>query len=66
LEIIGSTNDTKFFENPALPPGFDNFKEEPTISGGAEGALDPELKQPAIPIPPPRYISNTMFRSPMG
>ncbi|KAJ5407672.1 hypothetical protein N7509_001555 [Penicillium cosmopolitanum] len=56
LEIIGSSNDTKFFENPALPPAFDNFKEEPTISGGADGALDPELKQPNIPIPYPRPV----------
>lgn len=56
MEIIGSSNDTKFFENPALPPEFDNFKEEPTISGGADGALDPELKQPVVEAPAPRYV----------
>ncbi|KAJ5541865.1 hypothetical protein N7461_007868 [Penicillium sp. DV-2018c] len=54
LEIIGSTNDTKHFEDPALPPSFENFKEEPTISGGTDGALDPELKQPKIDPPAPR------------
>ncbi|KAJ5375867.1 hypothetical protein N7517_007873 [Penicillium concentricum] len=46
LEIIGSSNDTKHFINPATPPVFLNFKKEPTITGGADGALDPELKQP--------------------
>lgn len=54
LEIIGSSNDTKFFENPAKPPSFENFKPEPTISGGADGALDPELKQPKTEPPAPR------------
>lgn len=51
LEIIGSSNDTKHFENPALPPSFENFKKEPTISGGADGAFDPELKQPNVDPP---------------
>lgn len=54
LEIIGSSNDTKYFENPALPPAFENFTPEPTISGGADGALDPELKQPKVEPPAPR------------
>lgn len=54
LEIIGSSNDTKFFENPAIPPSFENFKPEPTISGGADGAIDPELKQPKVEPPAPR------------
>ncbi|KAJ5780085.1 hypothetical protein N7457_005245 [Penicillium paradoxum] len=54
LEIIGSSNDTKHFENPAILPSFENFKQEPTISGGADGALDPELKQPKIDPPAPR------------
>ncbi|KAJ5253116.1 hypothetical protein N7489_003526 [Penicillium chrysogenum] len=52
LEIIGSSNDTKHFTNPATPPAFENFKKEPTITGGADGALDPELKQPKIDPPP--------------
>ncbi|KAJ6105130.1 hypothetical protein N7523_010204 [Penicillium sp. IBT 18751x] len=54
LEIIGSSNATKFFENPARPPAFDNFQKEPTITGGADGALDPELKQPKVQPPAPR------------
>ncbi|CAI7654190.1 unnamed protein product [Penicillium glandicola] len=54
LEIIGSSNDTKHFINPATPPAFENFKKEPTITGGADGALDPELKQPKIDPPAPR------------
>ncbi|OQD96201.1 hypothetical protein PENVUL_c096G02586 [Penicillium vulpinum] len=54
LEVIGSSNDTKHFINPASPPAFENFKKEPTISGGADGALDPELKQPKIDAPAPR------------
>ncbi|OQE72152.1 hypothetical protein PENNAL_c0099G10377 [Penicillium nalgiovense] len=47
-------NDTKHFTNPATPPAFRNFKKEPTITGGADGALDAELKQPKIDPPPPR------------
>lgn len=54
LEIIGSSNDTSHFEDPAKPPSFENFKKEPTITGGADGALDPELKQPKIDPPAPR------------
>ncbi|KAJ5200889.1 hypothetical protein N7449_005692 [Penicillium cf. viridicatum] len=54
LEIIGSSNDTKHFTNPAVPPAFENFKKEPTITGGADGALDPELKQAKIDPPAPR------------
>ncbi|KAF3394050.1 Tyrosinase [Penicillium rolfsii] len=54
LEIIGSSNDSKFFDDPAVPPSFENFKPEPTISGGADGALDPELKQPKVEPPAPR------------
>ncbi|KGO40736.1 Concanavalin A-like lectin/glucanases superfamily [Penicillium expansum] len=54
LEIIGSSNDTKHFTNPATPPAFENFKKEPTITGGADGALDPELKQAKIDPPAPR------------
>ncbi|KAJ5173461.1 uncharacterized protein N7500_001392 [Penicillium coprophilum] len=54
LEIIGSSNDTKHFTNPATLPAFENFKKEPTITGGADGALDPELKQPKIDPPAPR------------
>lgn len=49
-----SSNDTKHFTNPATPPAFRNFKKEPTITGGADGALDAELKQPKIDPPPPR------------
>lgn len=58
LEIIGSSNDTKHFESPAVLPSFENFKQEPTITGGADGALDPELKQPKIDPPAPRYVLN--------
>ncbi|KAJ5175788.1 uncharacterized protein N7482_001665 [Penicillium canariense] len=54
LEVIGSSNETKYFENPALPPAFENFKKEPTISGGADGALDLHLKQPMVEPPAPR------------
>ncbi|CAG7938948.1 unnamed protein product [Penicillium olsonii] len=54
LEIIGSSNDTKVFEDPTKPPAFENFKKEPTITGGADGALDPELKQPKIEPPAPQ------------
>ncbi|CAI7673953.1 unnamed protein product [Penicillium viridicatum] len=54
LEIIGSSNDTKHFTNPAIPPAFENFKKEPTITGGADGALDPELKQAKTDPPAPR------------
>ncbi|KAJ5346417.1 hypothetical protein N7541_008899 [Penicillium brevicompactum] len=54
LEIIGSSNDTNHFSDPAKPPAFENFKKEPTITGGADGALDPELKQPKIDPPAPR------------
>ncbi|KAJ5784169.1 uncharacterized protein N7518_009846 [Penicillium psychrosexuale] len=54
LEIIGSSNDTTHFTNPATPPAFENFKQEPTITGGADGALDPELKQTKTDPPAPR------------
>jgi hypothetical protein len=29
LEIIGSSNDTKFFENPAKPPSFETSSQSP-------------------------------------
>ncbi|KAJ5822368.1 Concanavalin A-like lectin/glucanases superfamily [Penicillium robsamsonii] len=54
LEIIGISNDTKHFINPTTPPVFENFKKEPTITGGADGALDPEMKKPKIDLPAPR------------
>lgn len=62
LEIIGSSNDTKHFTNPALPPAFENFKKEPTITGGADGALDPELKQAKIDPPAPRYAPTLQLK----
>jgi hypothetical protein len=60
LEIIGSSNDTNHFKDPALPPLFENFKAEPTITGGGDGALDPELKQPKIDPPAPRFVSGIL------
>ncbi|KAL4861797.1 hypothetical protein BDV12DRAFT_203650 [Aspergillus spectabilis] len=54
LEIIGSTNDATNFRDPTKAPLLENFKEEPTISGGADGALDPSLKQPMTVPPPPK------------
>lgn len=53
LEVIGASNDATHFHDPAKPPLIENFKKEPTISGGADGALDPELKQPVTAPPPP-------------
>jgi tyrosinase len=52
LEIIGSTNDSTVFIDPTKPPKLENFKEEPTISGGPGGALNPGLKQPVTVAPP--------------
>ncbi|KAL4879315.1 hypothetical protein BJY04DRAFT_220171 [Aspergillus karnatakaensis] len=54
LEIIGSTNDATNFRDPTKAPLLENFKEEPTISGGADGALDPSLKQPMTTPPAPK------------
>jgi hypothetical protein len=51
LEIIGSTNDATNFHDPTKAPLLENFQPEPAISGGADGALDPNLKQP-MTIPP--------------
>lgn len=48
LKIIGSSNDTEHFENPALTSAFENFKKELTITGGADGALDPELNNGSL------------------
>lgn len=52
LEIVGSTNDATHFVDPVKAPILENFKPEPTLTGGADGALDPSLKQP-VTIPPP-------------
>jgi hypothetical protein len=52
LEIIGSTNDSTVYNDPTKPPKLENFKEEPTISGGPGGALNPSLKQPVAVAPP--------------
>ncbi|KAJ5646047.1 hypothetical protein N7490_002419 [Penicillium lividum] len=52
LEIIGNTNDSTQFNDPTKAPLLENFKAEPTITGGADGALDPSLKQPVVPLPP--------------
>jgi hypothetical protein len=52
LEIIGSTNDATQFKDATKAPLLENFKKEPSISGGADGALDPSLRQP-MTIPPP-------------
>ncbi|KAL4748038.1 hypothetical protein BDW72DRAFT_196173 [Aspergillus terricola var. indicus] len=54
LEIIGNTNDATNYRDPTKAPLLENFKEEPTISGGADGALDPSLKQPVTIPPPPK------------
>ncbi|KAL2824308.1 hypothetical protein BDW59DRAFT_162646 [Aspergillus cavernicola] len=54
LEIIGSTNDATNYHDPTKAPLLENFKPEPTISGGADGALDPSLKQPMTVPPPPK------------
>ncbi|KAL4915885.1 common central domain of tyrosinase-domain-containing protein [Aspergillus aurantiobrunneus] len=54
LEIIGSTNDATTFHDPAKAPVLENFTEEPAISGGADGALDPSLKQPMTVPPAPK------------
>jgi hypothetical protein len=54
LEIIGNTNDATNYRDPTKAPLLENFKEEPTISGGADGALDPSLKQPVTVPPPPK------------
>lgn len=53
LEVIGASNDTTHFNDPKKPPKVENFKKEPSISGGADGALDPALKQPQTAPPPP-------------
>ncbi|KAJ5219622.1 hypothetical protein N7468_008826 [Penicillium chermesinum] len=53
LEVIGASNDCTHFNDPKKPPLVENFKKEPTLTGGSDGALDPALKQPAIPPPPP-------------
>ncbi|KAK4862915.1 hypothetical protein LT330_010745 [Penicillium expansum] len=52
LEIIGSTNDSTVYNDATKAPKLENFKEEPTISGGAGGALNPDLKQPVTIAPP--------------
>jgi hypothetical protein len=52
LEIIGNTNDSTVYNDPTKPPKFENFKEEPSISGGPGGALNPGLKQPVTVAPP--------------
>ncbi|KAL1977859.1 hypothetical protein VTN31DRAFT_718 [Thermomyces dupontii] len=56
LEIVGGTNDATNFEDPTKAPLLENFKEEPTISGGADGAFNPDLKQPIVPPPPPKPV----------
>jgi hypothetical protein len=52
LEIIGSSNDTTQFHDSTKAPILENFQEEPAISGGADGAFDPSLKQPMTTPPP--------------
>ncbi|KAI9370619.1 common central domain of tyrosinase-domain-containing protein [Aspergillus egyptiacus] len=54
LEIIGNTNDATTYKDPTKAPVLENFVEEPTISGGADGALDPSLKQPVTVPPAPK------------
>ncbi|KAL3477040.1 hypothetical protein BJX99DRAFT_270192 [Aspergillus californicus] len=55
LEIIGSTNDATNYNDPRKAPLLENFQPEPSISGGADGALAPNLKQP-MTVPPPLKI----------
>lgn len=52
LEIIGSTNDSTVYNDATRAPKLENFKEEPTISGGPGGALNPSLQQPLTVAPP--------------
>lgn len=75
LEIIGSTNDATQFKDPTKAPLLENFKKEPSISGGADGALDPTLRQPMTVPPPPmpdipqadlKVNSSLAFKGPFG
>ncbi|KAJ5784932.1 uncharacterized protein N7503_010144 [Penicillium pulvis] len=75
LEIIGSTNDSTQYKDATKAPLLENFKKEPSISGGADGALDPSLRQP-MTVPPPtmpdipqanlNINSFLAFKGPMG
>ncbi|KAJ5925145.1 hypothetical protein N7454_007784 [Penicillium verhagenii] len=65
----------KEYNDPTKAPLIENFKEEPTISGGADGALDPSLKQPMTPLPPVKPVipqaglnigSSLPFKEPLG
>ncbi|KAJ5117591.1 Concanavalin A-like lectin/glucanases superfamily [Penicillium atrosanguineum] len=59
LEVIGATNDATHFNDPKKAPLVENFKKEPTLTGGADGALDPVLKQPqTLPPSPPKTESH--------
>ncbi|KAE8363174.1 hypothetical protein BDV27DRAFT_159078 [Aspergillus caelatus] len=75
LEIVGSTNDSKHYEDPTRMPEFDNFEAQPSISGGAEGAFNPDLynrtPEPSPPkIQPPKAtleLRNSLcFRQQLG
>ena len=55
LEVVGSTNDSKHYEDPTRMPEFDNFEAQPSISGGAEGAFNPDLYNRTPEPPTPRY-----------
>ncbi|KAJ5890227.1 hypothetical protein N7504_011037 [Penicillium tannophilum] len=52
LKIIGSTNDSTVYNDATKPPKLENFKEEPSISGGPGGAMNPDFKQPVTVAPP--------------
>jgi hypothetical protein len=52
LEIIGATNDSTVYNDATKQPKLENFKQEPTISGGPGGSLNPSLQQPTTVAPP--------------
>ncbi|KAI9934409.1 hypothetical protein MW887_000023 [Aspergillus wentii] len=61
-QIIGSTNDATNFDDPTKAPAYKNFKPEPSISGGADGALNPAHKQPVTqpPVPIPEILKGNL------
>ncbi|RJE24069.1 hypothetical protein PHISCL_03605 [Aspergillus sclerotialis] len=62
LEIIGSTNNATNWNDISKAPTLENFKKEPTLVGGGDGALDPALKQPVVvpPVPKPEIPTGTL------
>lgn len=59
LEIIGSTNNATNWNDSSKAATLDNFKKEPTLVGGGDGALDPALKQPVVVPPTPKYVPSS-------